>query len=84
MRPTRKVTIYSSESGVTEINYSTMPDTEIDRRIAEYEERYGMPFERYILGFSCDHAGHQEVFDQMDWETLTEERNDRSAVSRTA
>ena len=69
---------------MTEINYSTMPDAEINRRIAEYEKRYGMPFERYDRGFSCDHASHQEIFDEMDWETLTEERNDRSAVSRTA
>jgi hypothetical protein len=84
MRPNRKVTIYSSESGVTEISYSTMPDAEINRRIAEYEERYGMPFERYIRGFSCDYAGHQEVFDQRDWESLTEERDNRAAISRTA
>jgi hypothetical protein len=84
MRPNRKVMIYSSESGVTEISYSTMPDAEINHRIAEYEKKYGMPLERYLRGFSCDHAGHEEVFDEMDWETLTEERNDRSAVSRTA
>jgi hypothetical protein len=80
----RKVTIYSSDSGTTEISYSTMPDAEIHRRIAEYEKRYGMPLKRYIRSFSCDHAGHQEVFDQRDWETLTEERDNRSAVSRTA
>jgi hypothetical protein len=61
-----------------------MPDAEISRRIAEYEERYGMPLDRYARDFSCDHAGHQEIFDQMDWEALTEERNDRSVVSRTA
>ena len=84
MRPDRKLTIYSSDSGVTEISYSTMPDAEINRRIAEYEKRYGMPLEHYIRGFSCDNAGHQEVFDQMDWETLSEERYNRSAVSRTA
>jgi DNA (cytosine-5)-methyltransferase 1 len=54
----RKVTIYSSGSGITEISYSTMPDAEIHRRIAEYEKKYGMPLKRYIRGFSCDHAGH--------------------------
>ncbi len=77
MSTNRKVTIYSSDSGATEISYSTMPDAEIDRRIAEYEKKYGMPLKRYNSGFSCDRAGHEEVFDQRDWETLTEERDDR-------
>jgi len=74
MSTNRKVTIHSSETGTTEICYSAMPDAEIDRRIVEYERKYGMPLKRYTRGFSCGHASHGEVFDQRDWETLTEER----------
>ena len=77
MSTVRKMIRYSSENGRTEINYSTMPDTEIDSRIAAYEKKYGKTLKSCARTFSCDHANHQEIFDIEDWETLAEERKSR-------
>jgi hypothetical protein len=62
-----------------EIDYGSLPDREIDRRIGQYEGKYGMPLKPYLRRFSCDRAGNEEVFDLIDWQTLDEERNERAA-----
>jgi hypothetical protein len=61
-----------------EVDYSALAAHEIDRRIAQYERKYGMPLKRYAGTFSCDRAGHEEVFDLIDWQTLEEERSERA------
>ncbi len=78
----RKITIYSSKTGESEVRYWEIPDAEIERRIAAYEKQYGMPFKRYERSFSCSHANHEEVFDLQDWKTLIEERTDRTKTAR--
>lgn len=63
-----------------EVDYSALADAEIDRRIAEYERKYGMPLTRYLTVFSCDRANHEEAFDVIDWEMLHDERRERAEV----
>lgn len=63
----------SSESGRSEVEYSSLPLRDIRRRIKSYEKKYGMPLSRYFRHFSCDEALPWEVADIMDWESLTQE-----------
>lgn len=63
----------SSETEQIEVQYSSLPLRQIERRIRSYEKRYGMPFARYNSRFSCDEALPWEVADIMDWENLVQE-----------
>jgi len=74
----RRSIVETSEGGRTEIDYSSLPGTELDRRIHAYEERYGATLRDYSLSFSCDAASPHELNDIMDWERLVEERNERA------
>lgn len=67
----------SSETGRTEVQYSSLPLRQIERRIKSYEKKYGMPFARYNSRFSCDEALPWQVADVMDWESLIQERRAR-------
>jgi hypothetical protein len=67
----------SSETGRTEVLYSSLSLRQIESRIKSYEKKYGMPFARYNSRFSCDEALPWEVADAMDWESLVQERKAR-------
>ena len=74
----RRSIVETSEGGRTEIDYSSLRGTELDRRIHAYEERYGATLRDYSLSFSCDAASPHELNDIMDWERLVEERTARA------
>ena len=73
----RHSVIESSENGRTEIDYSAMPEAEIERRIHGYHEKYGMTLTAYSRRFSCADAAPQEMLDVMDWDCLIRERDQR-------
>ena len=52
----RHSVIESSENGRTEIDYSAMPDAEVESRIHGYHEKYGMTLTVYSNRFSCGGA----------------------------
>jgi len=80
----RRMITTSSDGSHEEVDYSSLSDAEIDRRLRGYERRYGVTLKTYLGGYSCSNAGHEEVFDLLDWETLEEERRDRAeALART-
>jgi len=78
----RSMVTTTSDGLREEIDFSLLSDAEINRRISTYEQKYGSSFPEHLNRFSCDDAGHDEVFDLMDWETLVEEREERRATRR--
>lgn len=74
---TRKLVIDDSETGRIEIRYDSLSPQEIVSRIRSYEKKYGMRFNKYSSGFSCDDASPDEMTDYMDWKQLTFERAER-------
>ena len=68
----------SSETGRTEVVYSSLSAREIAKRIRSYEKKYGMALSRYSKQFSCDEALPWETSDLMDWESLVDEQERRS------
>jgi hypothetical protein len=72
--------IESSENGRTEIDYSAMPEDEIERRIHGYHEKYGTTLTAYSRRFSCAGAAPQEMLDVMDWDCLIRERDQRRSA----
>ena len=76
----RQSVIESSENGRTEIDYSAMPEAEIERRIHGYHKKFGMTPTAYSRRFSCADAALQEMLDVMDWDCLIRERDLRRAV----
>ena len=62
----------------TEIDYGTLPMSQINRQICAYEKKYGS-YPSYVKTFSCADATAFEVTDIMDWECLIEERTRRNA-----
>ena len=74
---TRRLVIDDSDTGRTEIRYDSLSSQEVASRIRSYEKKYGMRFNKYSAGFSCDDATPDEMTDYMDWKQLTLERADR-------
>jgi len=78
----RSMVTTTSDGMREEIDFSLLSDAEIDHRISTYERKYGSSFAEYSDRFSCDAAGHEEVLDLIEWETLVEEREERAAARR--
>jgi len=65
--------VISSEHGRREIRYGEFAVGEMERRVGEYERKYGVSFEDYAPRVSCDTMRPYEMEDFMDWENLVEE-----------
>jgi hypothetical protein len=78
---TRKLFIETSD-GKQEINYQTLTSGDILRRIREYEQKYGSPFDAYSGRLSCDRLSPQEMTDLMDWECLEAELTARKQAAQ--
>jgi hypothetical protein len=78
----RRSVIESSESGREEIDYSSLTETEIARRVHAYQEKYGMTLAAWSRRFSCANATPRELLDLMDWECLVRERDERALARR--
>ena len=72
----------SSDDGSSDVTYSTLTLRQLDQRIKQYEQKFGMPFSRYKRQFSCDNALPWEVSDYMDWENLLQEKSERQRTSK--
>ena len=60
-----------------EINYSELSDDYIEKRIGEYETKYGKNFQGFYNSFDCSEASMDELTDLLDWESLVEEKKAR-------
>ena len=74
---TLKAIIESSEHGRIEIDYSSMSSRELNRRIRNYQQKYGMSFSGFNRHFSCGSASPRELQDMLDWEDLVCEKLSR-------
>ena len=59
------------------IDYASLSEKEIARRIRSYEEKYGMPYARDNRQFDCDSVLPWEAGDLIDWENLVQEKKAR-------
>ena len=73
----RKLIIDSSETGHSEIDYSSLTQRQIDSRIRKYEKKYGMTLLEYRERHSCTEASPSEEDDLWDWDCLLAERGER-------
>ena len=73
----RKLVVETSAEGRSVIDYASLSEKEIGRRIKSYEEKYGMPYARYNRRFDCDSALPWEAGDLIDWESLVQEKKAR-------
>ena len=60
-----------------EIEYTTLSDSDIDKRIRQYEKKYGRTYQEFYGEFECDRASMDELGDLLDWESLVEEGKTR-------
>lgn len=59
------------------INYSVLPEGDIEKRIKGYEKKYGKNYDDFYNRFDCGEASLDELTDLLDWENLVEEKKAR-------
>lgn len=69
--------ISTTDEGRIEIIYSKLSNSEIEKRIKDYERRYKMSYDTFFKNLDCDDATIEEIGDYMDWRNLEEELMDR-------
>ena len=60
-----------------EIDYSSMPFSEILQKIRHYESKYSKTYKEFILEYDDDEAAPEESSDQFEWSILEEEKQER-------
>src|SRR3989304_2919485 len=71
-----KLIVRDSKIGEKEINYPMLLFQEIERRIKDYEKKYG-EFEVFSRNFDCDESSPPEYLHLLDWENLLKEKERR-------
>ncbi len=68
--------IKSSEGGEREVDYSALSLKEIQKKIKQYEKKFGN-FAKFMRLYDCESSPAEDYLTLIDWECLLEEQKDR-------
>lgn len=62
-----------------EVDYSSLPLKEIEKRIKTYEKKHGS-FARFFRGYDCESSSPEDYLILVDWECLLNEMKSRKGT----
>lgn len=62
-----------------EVDYSSLPVKEIEKRIKTYEKKHGS-FARFFRGYDCESSSPEDYLILVDWECLLNEMKSRKGT----
>ncbi len=67
-------------TGEKEVDYSSLSDKEIQKRIKAYEKKYGR-YGKFLKSYDCESSPPEDYLTLIDWECLSEEMKGRKGPS---
>lgn len=64
--------------GDREVDYSAFSHKEIQKRIKDYEKRYGS-FAKFLRSYDCESSPPEDYLTLIDWECLLNEHKNRKS-----
>ena len=62
--------------GEKEVDYSSLPVKEIQKRITRYQKKYGS-YAKFLRNYDCESSPPEDYLTLIDWECLLDEQKSR-------
>ena len=74
-----RILAIKGSDGAREVDYSSLSGKEIQKRIKDYEKKYGS-YGRFLRIYDCESSPPEDYLTLIDWECLLNESNSRKGA----
>ena len=71
-----RILAIKGSDGAREVDYSSLSGKEIQKRIKDYEKKFGS-FAKFLRGYDCESSPPDDYLTLIDWECLLNELKNR-------